>query len=409
MGFMGGLLGTAGGTSGTGYSGPSGGAMPDYLVPVLNSESQEAQMATMAQLGQQGALLQALQGQGGLQAQTNAYNQFNNLAQGIGPNPAQAQFQQNANQLAKQQSGMIGAQKGINPGLAARLIANQGASAGQNIAGQAATLQAEQQLQGMGGAANMANTMAGQQLAQANAYTGQRQNQQQMLLGALTGNIGQGVNQQSNINNVNAGLASNVMGQQGKMFGGLMQGAGQAAMMLSGGGMVPGYAGGGSVMGAPQDPNQPQSDFAKSMSQTASAIGGNFFDDPTKQFQQNNQLQNGASSFMQGLGHLIGGSPQQPQIMAGGAGDMAPMAAPMPVMNAACGGAIQGETYANKMQAVPGKASVKGDSLKNDTVPAKLSPGEVIIPRSVMQSSDPAGNAAKFVAAVMAKKGRGMG
>lgn len=53
---------------------------------------------------------------------------------------------------------------------------------------------------------------------------------------------------------------------------------------------------------------------------------------------------------------------------------------------------------------VPGKPVVRGDSYKNDTVNAKLSPGEVVIPNSVMQSKDPAKNAAKFVAAVMAKK-----
>lgn len=33
---------------------------------------------------------------------------------------------------------------------------------------------------------------------------------------------------------------------------------------------------------------------------------------------------------------------------------------------------------------VPGKSSVPGDSLKNDTVPALLSPGEVVLPRSVL-------------------------
>jgi hypothetical protein len=55
---------------------------------------------------------------------------------------------------------------------------------------------------------------------------------------------------------------------------------------------------------------------------------------------------------------------------------------------------------------VPGQAQVAGDSPKNDTVNAKLSPGEVVIPRSVMQSKDPAAAAAKFVAAVLAKKGQ---
>jgi len=55
---------------------------------------------------------------------------------------------------------------------------------------------------------------------------------------------------------------------------------------------------------------------------------------------------------------------------------------------------------------VPGQASVKGNSYDNDTVPAILSPGEVVIPRDVMQSKDPAQEAAKFVAAILAKKGK---
>jgi hypothetical protein len=54
---------------------------------------------------------------------------------------------------------------------------------------------------------------------------------------------------------------------------------------------------------------------------------------------------------------------------------------------------------------VPGHASIAGDSPKNDTVKAILSPGEVVIPRSIMQSKNPAQEAAKFVQAVMAKQG----
>lgn len=55
---------------------------------------------------------------------------------------------------------------------------------------------------------------------------------------------------------------------------------------------------------------------------------------------------------------------------------------------------------------VPGKPKVMGNSYKNDTVHAMVSPGEVVIPNSVMQSKDPVSNAAKFVQAVMAKKQR---
>lgn len=46
---------------------------------------------------------------------------------------------------------------------------------------------------------------------------------------------------------------------------------------------------------------------------------------------------------------------------------------------------------------VPGQAKVKGDSLKNDTVPAMLSPGEIVIPRHITQHARAPELAAKFV------------
>jgi hypothetical protein len=53
---------------------------------------------------------------------------------------------------------------------------------------------------------------------------------------------------------------------------------------------------------------------------------------------------------------------------------------------------------------IPGKPKVPGNSYANDVVPKKLDAGGVVIPNSVMQSSDPAHNAYKFVQAVMARQ-----
>lgn len=74
--------------------------------------------------------------------------------------------------------------------------------------------------------------------------------------------------------------------------------------------------------------------------------------------------------------------------------------------NAAKGGQIGDKL--KKGGKVPGKPKVPGkvNTEKNDTVPALLSAGEIVLPRSVTKSSDPAGNAAKFVASIMAKKGQ---
>lgn len=71
------------------------------------------------------------------------------------------------------------------------------------------------------------------------------------------------------------------------------------------------------------------------------------------------------------------------------------------------GKVVNGEQLAAKGKMVPGKPKVGGakNSYANDNVKALLSPGEIVLPRSVTQSKDPVNNAAKFVQAVMAKQG----
>ena len=53
---------------------------------------------------------------------------------------------------------------------------------------------------------------------------------------------------------------------------------------------------------------------------------------------------------------------------------------------------------------VPGKAKFKGDTRSNDTVPALLSPGEIVLPRTVAQSEDAPEKAKKFVQAIKKQK-----
>jgi len=57
---------------------------------------------------------------------------------------------------------------------------------------------------------------------------------------------------------------------------------------------------------------------------------------------------------------------------------------------------------------VPGKARVPGDSEVNDTVPALVSPGEIVIPRSKAQAPDAPEQAAAFVAALKNRKRESM-
>lgn len=69
----------------------------------------------------------------------------------------------------------------------------------------------------------------------------------------------------------------------------------------------------------------------------------------------------------------------------------------------------QGGNVGSRLKAggnVPGKPKHPGNDYRNDTVKAMLSPGEVVIPNSVMQSKDPIRGAAAFVQAQLAKKGK---
>jgi hypothetical protein len=53
---------------------------------------------------------------------------------------------------------------------------------------------------------------------------------------------------------------------------------------------------------------------------------------------------------------------------------------------------------------IPGKAKVSGDSERNDTVPAMLSPGEIVVPRSKAQDPN---MAAQFAHAIAMKNKKG--
>lgn len=139
------------------------------------------------------------------------FQQATNLATGQGPNPAQQQFQQNLNQAIQQQAGGVASVRGLNPALAARMAAQGGASMMQGAAGQAATLQAQQQLAGQQQQAGILG-----QLGAERAQFGQ------MGLGAA----GQIAGLQQQYGQMGAGMA-------GQMAG-LQQGYGQLAAGVAG-------------------------------------------------------------------------------------------------------------------------------------------------------------------------------
>lgn len=386
MGFVSSLLG---GGSGSGYQAQED---PNALANLQAQQNQEAQIA--AQLQQ--------------------------TASGQGPNIAGAQLQQATNQNIANAAGLVASTKGLNPALAARLAGQQAAQAGQQAAGQSAVASGQQALAAQG------------QLASLN------QSQQ--------GVIQSGIN---SANSANGQIANtNAQGQQG-ILGGAIGGAGSAlGSLLAHGGMVSHYADGGAVapiasvapvapvvgtvpMAAPVNP------FITPAPATAApqSAAGKFFsgyEAAQPQSETGNALYKGTSQAVGGAMTALANQFKKKKQSTVGNTDLPQIAAPVPVApsgvpvnvipapDAQMGGGVaqtmvaaQGGMARLRMQRnmrsggqVPqgaGQAPVKGDSYKNDTVPAVLSPKEIVIPRSITMGANPGDAAKAFVERELAK------
>lgn len=316
----------------------------ELMLPADPKQIQNANTGAFDAQRQQQDFVRAL-GPQGIANQQNAYQMAMQQANGQGPNPAMQALANATQANTANQAALMAGQRGAsaNPGLIARQAAMQGGANQQQMAGQAALMQAQQQLAGQQMAAQIANQQV-QQLQQGTANNAQlAQGLQGNMLNAgaqwnnaQVGNV-QGTNQ------IRAGIESANTAGNRQLLGGAMQGTASALM----GPMMGGMSAGPSAM----------------------PVGG-----------------------------------------AGGGGQ------PMSMMNqggmAGCyneGGPVSalGQSFINMQQGgvVPGKAPVQGDSPKNDKVPAMLSPGEIVIPRTVLQGKNAPEKAAAFVRAIMAKKG----
>lgn len=367
MGSFGGVLGTEGGAGGSSYGGP-------------------------------GSLPQDYTGNANLQ---DTYGHLLGIANGTGPNPAMAQYNQNVQNLARQQSGAIASIQGISPALAARMASQQGSAAMQNAAGQGATMQAQQQL----GALGQMGNVAGQQAT-----------------------IAAGM--QQNVNNVNAGLA-NQMGERGQAAaGGSMNGAGSAIAAASGaqGGEVgrdfanPQKMADGGMAGAPMSQF---TQFLNSAAGNPIAADVNTFTIPTLTAPSEKTPQYAKKKSNGGVENT-GQGPTNDN--AAKLNSDIPYATPTYNSDFFRGGRVGAPVQAlvspgelriprNKVAAVangkspfivgekiPGKPKVPGNSYSNDTVPKTLRTGDVIIPNAIMQSKDPVRGAQDMVAKIIARR-----
>lgn len=437
MGGLGSMLGLGGGFAGSGVSGP---AQAQIINPVDAGQTATAYTNANDAIAKQQAFANAVNAQNGLGNQSSVFNQLQGVANGTGPNPAAAQLAQSTGQNVANQAALMAGQRGssANVGLLARQGAQVGGNLQQQAAGQGATMQANQSLNALNSQGSLATSQANQQASAVSGLAQSTQGEQANLLNSIQGVNNASVASQTSVNNANAGIIQNSMKSQA----GLLSGAGQA-LALAQGGVVPGpqkLADGGAV--SPSAP-QPKSSYAKviagaldnsvnssapqdtsfqSGQQMGKAIGtlakkgyGAISDPGTSQGQ-------GLQQDPLGVGSLDPNAiaPSAAASSSLGGADMASQLGSMAEIGLAKGGPVKamvspGEQYLKPNEVkevvtkgknpleegerIPGKPKVKGNSYANDVVPKTLESGGIVIPNSVMQSKDPAANAAKFVAA----------
>ena len=400
MGAVTGMLGLGGGAAGTGLQGAQ---QANIVNPVTSQQLTQANTGAINSLDAQTQLLQALQQQNGLQNQTNVYNQLQGVANGTGPNPAQAQLAQATGQNVANQAALMAGQRGAagNVGLMARQAAQTGSGIQQNAAGQAATLQANQSLAALNNLGGMANTMATNQIGQTNANTSARQAQQQGLLQAQGAYNNAQVGSQTSVNNANAQLASGRAGNQAGAIGGLLNAAGPALQGI--GGLFGSSAPAGTLMaGGAGDAIGGAATLPAEIGAVAPMLAAEGGDVEAQSSQTPYAGQSKFGAFLAGQGATTSAG------MFAHGGSVPAMLSP-------------GEKYLspkdveevkrgkNPMQVgktVPGKPKVDGakDSYANDIVPAKLEEGGIVVPRSKTQSKNPQDASAKFVETVLARR-----
>lgn len=193
-------------------------------------------------LSSQNNLVTALQPQvpGAVSNQNAVANSELSMLNGTGPNPALDLLnQQTGNNVANQASLMAG-QRGAsaNPGMIARLAAQQGASTEQQAVGQGATNEANQMVTAQNNLANLSNNQISQT---GQAVTGQNsaaQNEQSILQNANTSANNAAVGMQSNINNVNAQTSAANQNMNANTLGGVMSGISSLSSIFEKGGLV---------------------------------------------------------------------------------------------------------------------------------------------------------------------------
>lgn len=379
-------------------------------------------------LNQQNNFVAALQGQHGIQNQNSVFqqqqglaNQFQNVANGTGPNPAMAQLANTTGQNVATQAALMAGQRGAsaNAGLLGRQIGMQGGAINQQAGGQAALMGAQQQLAALGQLQQqqgMMGQLAGQQVNQQGSgiagYNQFAQNEQQNLLNSLSQYNNANVNMQSNQNDANTRIQGGIASTQAGIFGaGAAALGGGSGLFKAHGGMIEpqSYAGGGFVsLDGPQSHVTPMFEMFGTPVGSNTPSNSSAFTAPSRgDLGDSSQGPNQLMSQIQQKGVDVAGNAVSKKLFSSGAGEAGAGAAAGSTIGPALLGDAPLIAAASKggMLNNSGQRTVPGDSLQNDTIPAMLSPHEIVIPRSITLSPNAPEKARDFVAAVLARNG----
>lgn len=419
---------TGGGGQGVNYKAQA----PNLLNPATVDQANEQYKQAQDALQQQQAFVQQVQAQNGLGNQSSVFNQLQGVANGTGPNPAQAMLANSTGQNVANQASLMAGQRGssANVGLMARQAGQQGGNLQQQAAGQGAALQAQQSLGALNQMGGIAGQQAGMQQSAVQGYTGATQNEQQQILQMIQAQNNAAVGAATTQNTSNAAIQGKVAEGQMNLIGNLAGGAGSA--MMAKGGMV-GYADGGDVSSQQvngtmpmQSNNGPKSKIGQYLNSNQNWTGAQQDQDKLDPLSKGGQqlgagLVNLGQQAASSIGDMFGSTPA-PQAMAGGPMDNAGSAMPLKDMAmAAEGGQVPamvspGEGYLppdkvkkvkkgadplKEAEIIPGTPTYPGNDYRNDVVPKTLKSGGLVLPNEVMQSKNPHWAAHKFVMAHM--------
>lgn len=387
MSFIGGLFS---GSQGVSWE-------PERAASVEQAQQQYQQVQD--QLANQKRFTETLQAQNpqAIAAQQMLSRQLASQTQGLGPSVAQRQLAQTTGENIAAQQALMAGQRGAsaNVGLVGRQAAMAGQRAQQTATGQAATLRAQEQLAAQSALAGL----SGQQLGQ---YAGAQQLGAQSALQSQQ-NI---LNSIAQANAAKAGVAQQTAAGQGKIVGGIFEGLAGLGGMGAAGGAAGGevgkdfanYADGGGI-GSDAYFARLQNDLGTMSASPAIDTSG--------MGQAGQQIGGALKNMFASKQRTPDGSEVEDYTSLAHGGTVPAMVSPgeryLPPKEVEK--VADGKKSAHKAgQMIPGKAKVKGDSYENDTVSKDLQKGGIVIPRSVMQSTNPADSAQKFVAAVLAKQ-----